>query len=179
VESKPGVSSIAKQAPKPRPARFSSPGETVGGFSLASLMMFVTLLCVVLGMSTIAPGVGIPLGIMLLVVWLRTAAVARRRAARGLAITRAEKLQLFLASFGSTLSLLAVVCLAGCAAFFAACFACAMTWAGLEGVVDERAASVFAWIVYGIVALAIAVPTIWWLVKVIRRRWRRDIGEAD
>ena len=50
-----------------------------GGFSLASLMMFVTLVSVVLGVSTIAPGIGIPLGLIVLVVWLRTAAVARRR----------------------------------------------------------------------------------------------------
>jgi hypothetical protein len=154
-------------------------GVTASGFSLASLMMFVTLLCVVLGVSTFAPGVGIPLGIVLLVVWLRTAAVARQRMARGLTVTRTEKLQLFLESIGTTLGLLAVICLAGCAAFFAACFACVMTWTGSEGVVGEQAASLFAWIVFGIVALAIALPTFWWLSKVIRRRWRRDIGEPE
>ena len=147
-------------------------------YSLASLLMFVTLASVVLGVSTIAPGIGIPLGIILLVVWLRTAAVARRRRQRGLAVTRAEKVQLFLASFGVSLALIAVTCVAGCAAYFAACFACLGTFAAFEPLgVDIGIA--LGYVVYGIVALAIAIPTIWWIAKVIRRRWRRDIGKAD
>jgi hypothetical protein len=160
-------------------AAASVEGETAGRFSLASLMMFVTLLCVVLGVSTIAPGVGIPLGIVLLIVWLRTAAVARQRAARGLTVTGAEKLQLFLQSIGTTLALLAVICVAGCAAFFAACFACIATFSGLERVVPEQAALTFGWMAFGLVALAIVALTFWGVTKIIRRRWRRDIGEPD
>lgn len=179
MERKPGDSRDAQSVLKSQPADSMLQEHTASGFSLASLMMFVTLLCVVLGVSTIAPGIGIPLGIVLLVVWLRTAAVARRRMARGLTVTRSEKLHLFLESIATTLGLLAVICLAGCAAFFAACFACVMAWTGSEAVVGEQAAYAFAWIVFGVVALAIALPMLWWIVKVIRRRWRRDIGEPD
>ena len=55
------------------------PPERVGSYSLASLLMFITLVSVVLGVSTIALGIGIPLGVVLLVVWLRTAAVLHYR----------------------------------------------------------------------------------------------------
>src|SRR3954471_15674450 len=90
--------------------------EPLGGFSLASLMMLMTLVCVVLGVSSLWPGIGIPLGVVLFVVWLRTAAVTRRRAAHGLAVTSGKKIQLFLESFGVTLGLIIVTCVAGAAA---------------------------------------------------------------
>jgi hypothetical protein len=158
------------QAARPRPTRIASTTESSSGFSLASLMMFVTLLCVVLGVSTIAPGIGIPLGIVFIVVWLRTVAVARHRQQSGLEVTRSEKLQLFLGSFGAALALIAVTCVAGCAAFVAACFACAATM-NVGG--DAAGMMVFAG-----VAAAIVIPTLWLVAKVIRRRWRRDIGEG-
>jgi hypothetical protein len=155
----------------------------VGSYSLASLMMFVTLLCVVLGVSTIAPGIGIPLGIVFIVVWLRTTAVTRQRAARGLAVTPLEKVQLFAASFGVTVGLLSLVGIAGIAAFWAACFACMGTYFGLEPVTTNDFALLIAWIVCGVVVLVVlfvalkyAMPAI---VRFVRRRWRRDIGEPD
>ena len=147
--------------------------ETAGGFSLASLMMFVTLLCVVLGVSTIAPGIGIPFGIIMLVAWLRTAAVARRRAAHGFAVTRPERLQLFISSVATTISLLALTCVAGCAALVAACFVCVFTWEGLGS--DEAAP--IGWIAAAVVAGAIAIPAMLWIVKLLDRRWRRDAGD--
>jgi len=94
------------------------------GFSLASLMMFVTLASVVLGVSTIAPGIGIPLGIIALLAWGRTATVIRLRKRRHQETTIGEKAGLFAASLG-------VVVTAGVAtaiAFFATCFA--GFWAG-------------------------------------------------
>jgi hypothetical protein len=142
-------------------------------------MMFVTLAAVVMGVSSIAPGVGIPLGIVLLVVWLRTTAVAKRRRALGHAVTREEKLHLFLASFGATVGLLAVTCFAGCAAFVAACFACMGTWAALGGDRTTGAGWVLAWIVFGAVILVIVIPVLRVLYRVVRRRWRRDVGDSE
>src|SRR4051812_12132561 len=58
----------------------SRPGviaEQLGGFSLASLMMFVTLISVVLGVFTIAPGLGVPLAIVAFITWLRTVSVVK------------------------------------------------------------------------------------------------------
>jgi hypothetical protein len=152
-----------------------APLQPSSGFSLASLMMFVTLLCVVLGVSTIAPGLGIPFGIVMLVAWLRTAAVARRRAAHGFAVTRLERLQLFISSVSTTIVLLVLICVAGCAALVAACFACVFTWGGLGS--TGPAALPIGWIAAAIVAGAIAITAILGIVKLIDRRWRRDAGE--
>jgi fucose permease len=148
-----------------------------GGYSLASLLMFVTLASVVFGVSSLAPGIGVPLGMVALLVWLRTAAVARHRQARGELLDHAERAQLFVRSFGVALALIALTCVAGCAAFFAACFACIATFAALEPIGDDTAMAA-GYIVHGIVGLAIVVPTLWFVAKMVRRRWRRDIGEG-
>jgi hypothetical protein len=167
------------------PMRSDTPASVaqVGNFSLASLMMFVTLLCVALGVSTIAPGIGIPLGIVFIVVWLRTTAVTRQRAARGLAVTSLEKVQLFAASLGVTVGLLSLVGVAGFAAFWAACFACIGTYFGLEPVAGEGFAMPVAWIVCGLVVLAVLFVALKYvmpaIVRFVRRRWQRDIGKPD
>jgi hypothetical protein len=158
----------------PRPGAVA---ERSDGFSLASLMMFVTLVSVALGVSTIAPGVGIPLGIVLLVVWLRTAAVAQHRAVRGIVTTRAERIQLFFTSFGVTLAMIVLTCVGGAAALMAALFSiCAH-----DGVssASARSNADAEMILFALLALAIAVLTIWWVVRVTRRRWRRDTGEVQ
>jgi hypothetical protein len=165
------VSTKADELGRSSRGRAALTAEPAGGFSLASLMMLVTLVCVVLGVSTIAPGVGIPLGLLLLVVWLRTAAVARQRAARGLEVTRPERVHLFLTSFGVTMVLIVLTCVAGCATFVAACFACAAAWGvGGEGV---------GVLIFALVAAAIAIPIVWRMGKFVYRRWRHDIGEPD
>lgn len=148
--------------------------ESAGRFSLASLMMFVTLLCVVLGLFTIAPGIGVPFGLIMLVAWMRTAAVARRRAEHGFAVTRAERLQLFISSVSTAVALLAVTGVAGCAALVAACFVCLYTWDGFGA--NERAAP-FGLIAAAAVAAGIAIPAMLGIVKLIDRRWRRDTEE--
>ena len=152
--------------------------ERVGSYSLASLMMFMTLVCIVLGVSTLWPGVGIPLGAIVLVVWIRTAAVARWRAARGLAVSRAERTQLFLASFGVTVALLAVSCLAGCAAFVAACFGGWVAFLPFDAK-NERMGVILGLVVSAVLFSAMMVPVLRRVTKLVRRRWRRDIGEPD
>jgi hypothetical protein len=169
------LSSPAESAARVATTRAIPPVSPSSGYSLASLMMFVTLLCVVLGVTTIAPGIGIPFGIIMLVAWLRTAAVARRRAAHGVAVTRLERLQLFVSSLATTITLLALTCVAGCAALVAACFVCLYTWEGLGA--NEPGAGAFGWIAAAIVAGAIGIPAMFWIVKLIDRRWRRDAGE--
>ena len=155
--------------------------QPVSSYSLASLMLFVTLLCVALGVSTIAPGVGIPLGIVLIVVWSRTAAVTRRRAAHGLAVTPLEKIELFASSFSVTIGLLGLVGIAGFAAFWAVCFACIGTYMGMERIVGDDLAIMLGWTVCGVAVIALLFVTIKFvlppIVRLIRRRWRRDIGE--
>jgi hypothetical protein len=95
--------------------------ESTAGFSLASLMLFITLLCVVLGVSTIAPGVGVPLGVILLVVWVRTVNVSQQRRGHGKPMTRLEKVHFFLSAAGFAFATLVLVAVAGGAALFTVC----------------------------------------------------------
>jgi hypothetical protein len=159
------------------------PSEAFGRFSLASLLLFVTLLCVILGVLTIAPGLGLPLGVILITVWLRTAAATRRRAARGLTVTPLDKVQLFASSFGVTVGMLGLICVAGFAAFFAVCLTCIGTYSGLQGVADESTAMLVAWAVFLCLAVLILIFTFKFAIpginRWLRNRWRRDIGEPD
>jgi len=162
----------------PSAAGQAMPAERLGSYSLASLMLFMTLASVVFGVSTMALGVGIPLGVVLLIVWLRTAAVARQRAGRGLPVTRSERVQLFIASFGVAVALIAVTCLAGCAAFVAACFVGWVTFIPFDAN-NERMGVILGWVVSAVLFSAMMVPVLRRVTKLVRRRWRRDIGEPD
>jgi hypothetical protein len=164
----------------PLAASQAMPAEPVGTYSLASLMMFVALTAVVLGVSTIALGIGIPLGVVLLVVWLRTAAVLHYRHGHGRSTSQVEKLHLFLESFGVTLALIVVAGVVAIVAIAAGFFACGVTVGEIR---DGDVRTSMAMAVWLVAALAVAIPAFWvsgrWFAKMIRRRWRRDIGEPD
>jgi hypothetical protein len=154
-----------KEFATPKPVRADAASAVGSSFSLASLMMAMTLVSVVFGISTFAPGVGIPLGIVLLVVWLKTAERARQRRQLGQSLTWAETIQLFFASFGVAIAMLAVVAAAGGAAFAVACFACATAF-------GEAQIGLIA--LAGGVGLLIAIPVLWNLARWIRGRWLDD-----
>jgi hypothetical protein len=99
------------------------PPELAGNYSLSSLMLFVTLSAVMLGVITITRGLGVPLAVVAFVVWVRTATTVGQLRNRGKAVTTAQKIQMFLASFGIAVVTLLLVAVAGCAALCSACFA--------------------------------------------------------
>jgi hypothetical protein len=84
-------------------------------------MMFVTLVCVVLGVSSLWPGLAVPLGVVALVVWLRTVHQVRQRARLGETLSTMQKIQMFLSSFGVTLVVLGLVVVTGFAALVSVC----------------------------------------------------------
>jgi hypothetical protein len=95
----------------------------MSGYSLASLMMFMTLAAVVLGVSTQWPGIGIPLGVVALVIWSRTVNIVRQRAGEGFEVSALEKIQIFMSSFAMTIAIFVLVIVTGAAALGAACAA--------------------------------------------------------
>lgn len=106
-----------------RPPQQSPALPPTGSFSLASLMMFVTLAAVILGVFTLWPGIGVPLGVLSLVVWARTAMIVQQRAAKGVEVTSLQKVQLFLSSLATTTGVLVLIFVTGVAALGAACAA--------------------------------------------------------
>jgi hypothetical protein len=136
----------------------------MSGYSLASLMMFMTLAAVVLGVTTQWPGIGIPLGVVALVIWSRTVNIVRQRATEGVEVSSPQKIHIFMSSFGMTLVILLLVVVTGGAALGAACAAIITT-------MDQQA---MPWFI-GLAILAIGgfVALIYLFRAINRRNARR------
>jgi hypothetical protein len=104
-------------------------------FSLQSVMLVVTLAALVLGSFSIAPGLGIFLGIVSVPAIIRTAIMVRRRESQGVAADAKGKAAMFAAS-------LAVVVVAGVAASIAFGIVCTTS-----GLVALGTSSMDSWII--------------------------------
>jgi hypothetical protein len=109
----------ADVAPPRSHAGFESAVDEVGrGFSLSSLILFVTLACVVFGVITIAPGLGVPLAVIALIAWARTIREVRSEKT----VSGEPNVALvFLQSIGVALMLLTLIAVGTFAAFFVVC----------------------------------------------------------
>jgi hypothetical protein len=70
------------------------------GFSLATLLLVVTLVSIICGLTALAPGAGIAAGIVAVPALVRTALIARHRRSDRALENLAGKLALFFASLG-------------------------------------------------------------------------------
>ena len=165
----------AHDAAAPLAASRAVPVERLGTYSLASLMMFVTLVAIILGISTISFGVGIPLGVMLLVAWWRTAAVSRRRATIGKSLTRSEQAHMYLSSFGLAIALLVMVAVGVGVALFSICFGFITVAGGMGGGPNDLVGQFVVCVVSFLAALGLILLAVKW----DRYRWRRDAGENE
>ena len=98
-------------------------------FSLATMMLTITLVAVLLGVFLMSPGIGILLAVVVAPAFLRTCIVMARRKARGQPVSLADKLGSFAASFAFSLGFVVFVGLAGAVAVVAAFFV--ICWAAL------------------------------------------------
>ncbi len=124
-------SSPVLKLPPPVPGVSRAPLQ----FTLASLMLGVTLIAVALGLFGLEPGLGIGFAFLALPAAIRASSVARRRSqSRGTALTWGEKIGLVCTS------LLVVLCIgvAAYAAFFALCLAGFFGGAAVAQAVGER-----------------------------------------
>ncbi len=99
------------------------PSETPPNYSMSSLMMFVTLLCVVLGVLTIARGLGVIVAFIAFIAWLRTAVNVQRRSANNEILTTGDKVLMFFRSAVSTFLIVGAVLVACVVMLFIACLA--------------------------------------------------------
>lgn len=83
--------------------------------------MLMTLICVVLGVATLWPGLGAPLGVLSFIIWLRTANVVKERSNQGETLTSAERIGIFLSSLGTTVVILILIGVTGAAALCTVC----------------------------------------------------------
>ncbi len=131
-------------------------------------MLVMTLASICFGLLAVAPGLAVPMCVLLVPVFVRTAMVVRRREASGLAVSSTEKVTLFIGSFGVATVVAVVV---GVAAFCSFCGVC------LLAVSVDNSYGGPGWFLGGILMFAIAGVSIRWVarsIKWIRRRYRHD-----
>jgi hypothetical protein len=98
-------------------------------FSLSTMFLWTTLVAVVMGVATIAPGLAIALAVISFPAAMRTiGTVARRKRRRGESLSVPEKIEAFLASCGVVLAILAGAGIAFMAICLPVGFATANSW---------------------------------------------------
>lgn len=138
-------------------------------FSLATLLLLMTLASVCLGLFAIYPGLGIFACLIAMPVFFRTLTVVRHREKRGQKVSASEKMVMFITSFaiGSVLSIVV-----GVAAFCSFCGVCLAVFSGAEGKGDLFALAGGICLL-GVVAIVACIA----LVKWIRRRYDRETAD--
>ncbi len=143
-------------------------------FSLASLMLFVTLCAVVLGAFSIAPIIGIGLAVLSTPALVWTAVSATRRRARGEPMSPGQKVGAFAAALGIVL----VICIAAGIAFCGTC----LVWFLAGTSMGRRLDNLGLWLGVGVIvgsiaALLVLFVAIRVILAVSRRRRRREAGK--
>jgi hypothetical protein len=155
-------SAPADSVPPPVPPR---PVDQGFSYSLETLMLVTTLVAVAMGAIVLFPGVGIILAIMLLPAFIRTSMVVRRHEEKGKAVALWQRVSLYLGSFATSIVILTVVAVASVGTFCAFCLSLHASPGGFRAL---------SWPVAILAAIAATITTVHYIVKWIRRRWKRD-----
>lgn len=152
----------AARSPETHPERYN--------FSLATLLLMMTLASVCLGLIVALPGLGIFACILMGPVFFRTVKVVRHREALGQDVAPGEKVAMFMGSFAvaTVISVIACIC-----AFCSFCGVCASFFA-LSGGPGQG-----TW-VFAVIMIPLAIVSFWGVIRLIlwsRRRYRREIGK--
>ena len=136
-----------------RPTSAASQPHTSQTFALSTLFLLVTLISVCLGAIVAAPGLGIPLAILAVPAFVRASASIGREESSGRRLDVLERISVFVGSLGVVL----LICLAGFAAFFAACLVTCPIALGARsdaliflsiGIAGVLAVGVISWLLY-------------------------------
>jgi hypothetical protein len=132
-------------------------------FTLSSLFLWITLISVFLGVTVAAPGLGILLFIFSVPALVRASAAQKRAEASSRPANAFDRVGMFLSSLG----VLALIALAGIAAFLAACWVSCAAAVGLSGrdkygfPTGGEAFLFAAWIAGGVLAIGLVAWLLW------------------
>jgi hypothetical protein len=158
-----GAASESPFAPGAGPAE----RRTLFQFSLASMLLIITLCAVVLGAFSVAPVLGIGLAVLATPALVWTCVTAMRRRARGQPMDPVAKVSLFVAA----LAIAALVAVAAGVAFYVTCWAGFLAGTSGRGGLSSLERGFSVGIPLGIVAaLGVVCLAIWLMVRVGRRR---------
>jgi hypothetical protein len=144
-------------------------------FSLASLLLIVTLCSVILGAATIAPGLGVALAVLATPPLVHTCVMATRRRRRGRPMDAVEKTVLFAASTGAVVAILVGAGIAFYGTCWVGFFAGAAAGEGLgHRGYDSLFLGLGAGVILGaVVGIVVAVLLIVLFVRLFRKSMRR------
>jgi hypothetical protein len=131
-------------------------------FTLATMLLLITLLSVCLGLFMIAPGLGILLAIASVPAFVRTGILVSTRDAMGRPTSGPRRIWLFVGSVLTTLVMGAVVLVASIGTFCGICLA-----SGQESTIP----------IAGVVAAATTAGAIVLILLWIRARWQRHVQD--
>ena len=140
---------------------------TSSSFSLASLLMAITVTSIALGIAVLAPCAGVPLAIVLLVAWARTAMAVQLLKRQDFAPETSETFGLYFRAVYTTLAVVVLILIILYASFWLAAIVAWGTSALLTELNVNRDAGAFLSGLAGIVAggVAIAFPAFRWLIR--------------
>ncbi|MGI9430098.1 MAG: hypothetical protein ACR2NM_15670 [Bythopirellula sp.] len=167
-----GESAAADGLRMPTPAEVRSPQIQPERFhfSLATMLLIMTLASVCMGLIVALPGLGIVACILMGPVFIRTIKVVRHRESLGQEVPPGEKVAMFLGSFAvaSVIAVIACIC-----AFCSFCGVCASIFALGGGPGQD------AWL-FAVIMIPVGILSFWGVIRLIvwnRRRYRREIGK--
>jgi hypothetical protein len=126
------------------------------------MMLIVTLVCVCLGVMSIAPGLLVPLLAIVVPALFRTISTTKRMSRAGEQVTVADRL----AAFSTSMGVVFLAWIGGLVAFCAACFTALGVALGAEGMAGDAGISLA--IVIAIAGVLFAVGVI---VAVLVKTW--------
>ena len=156
----------------PAPASHAHPDAS---FSLASLLLAMTIVAVMCGLIAVQPGLGIPICIVLAPVLVRTTMVVRRRKEAGRSVSPAEKVALIGGSFLVSCVILTIVAVASVGTFCGVCLG--MAAASNTSHNNEGMLWVF-FVVAGLAATVATLSALYHIQRWVRVRYRRDVGDS-
>ncbi len=140
---------------------------TSTSFSLGTLLLVITIIGVLLGITVAVPGLGIALTLLAVPPAIRTTMVVKRRKTSGRVTSGSEKTALFLVSAFVTWVIVVSLISSCCLTF---CGVCLGGYALSNGRTDEQLLLLFA----GCAAVVVAILVLWAFSYWIRGRWWRD-----
>lgn len=148
------------------------PDVTAGSasFSLATLMIVVTMIAILMALFVAAPGLAILVAFCLLPPAIRTLLISNKRKSLGRVDSPLAKTGLFLSSLGVTILILVVLQVACVIAFFGSCFAIF----ALSATPSSIPIGSSMWIA-ATFTIAAFIFLVWRFSKWIRSRWQRDL----
>jgi O-antigen/teichoic acid export membrane protein len=161
------LATLAKTPGEGRPCP-QYPDRTHLQFSLATLLLIMTLTSVLCGLIAAAPGLGIPIAVLSVPALVRTCITASRRQKRGEAMPFEEKASTFVVTVVLGGALLATTAVVFGITFFVVCLA---TGGGIDS--EESPVTYVAAVVVA-AAVFIGLLVLWY--RVARRRRRRKVG---